>query len=103
MRKLYTAQTANDTTKANAFKIPGNLNGAPMGVHAFGTWDTATLTVYLSNNGAANGVALSELVFNADGFVAIASIPETTMWGEVSGVGAGTVLNLFVSGAGGTD
>ena len=95
MEKLFTAKTANDATAANAI----NATGSELAVHAFGTWDGATLGVYLSNNGTSNGVLLADLTFTSDGWVALQVPPGGSIWAQLSGVGTSSV-NCWISGQG---
>jgi len=97
MRKLFTAKTANDSTKANVFQASGATR---LSVHAFGTWGTGTIGVYLSLNGTANGVLLTELTFTANGFKAIDVAGGTNIWAETSGFSGGESLNLWIAGTG---
>lgn len=93
MQDLFTAQAANDVTKANAIEV---TRTGVKSLHAFGTWDGATLSVFLSLNGTDNGVLLSDLTFIDDGFVDIEVDAGTTIWGELTGVGT-TSVSLKVS------
>lgn len=93
MHKLYTSQTANDSTKANSFVA----SGREVAVHAFGTWDGATVGVYMSLNGTSNGLLLDDLTFTEDGFQ-IVSVPSgVTIWAQLSSAGGSTDLNTWVS------
>ncbi len=96
MEKLYTAQTANDATKGNKIVSLGR----ELAVQAWGTWDTATLGVYLSVDGT-NGVLLSDLTFTDDGFIAIQIPAGVHVWAELSSVGASTNVNCWIAGQGG--
>lgn len=93
MHKLYTSQTANDATKANAIVA----SGREVAVHAFGTWDTATLGVYMSLNGTSNGVLLDDLTFTEDGFQILVVPGGVTIWAQLSSVGGSTDVNLWLT------
>ncbi len=92
MQKLFEAQTANDVTQDNAIVIDTN---GKRDVHAFGTFDGATLSVYLSLNGTSNGKLLPDLTFTDDGFVTLDLKAGTTVWAHLTGVGT-TSVNLFI-------
>ena len=94
MEKLYTAQASNDSTKAN--KIIST--GRELTVQAWGTWDGATLGVYLSVDGT-NGILLSDLTFTDDGMVAIQVPAGNHVWAQLSGVGTSSV-NCWIAGQG---
>lgn len=94
MEKLYTAQTTNDSTKAN--KIIST--GRELSCQAWGTWDGATVGVYVSVDGT-NGVLLDELTFTADGFQTIQVPAGNHIWAQLSGVGTSS-LNCWLGGQG---
>ena len=98
MLKLFTDATANDATKANAVEITGQVIATALGVHVAGTFDGATVNVYISNFGASFGVLLAELSFSTAGFANVNLSPETTIWAELSSAGASTSLSCWVSG-----
>ena len=100
MLKLFTNATANDATKANAVTITGQVTATALGVHVAGTFDTCTVGVYISNFGATNGVLLTELTFTAAGYANLSAPPGTTIWAELSSVGASTDISCWVSGQG---
>lgn len=95
MEKLYTEQTENDSSAGNAIRATGR----ELAIHAFGTWDTATLTIKMSTNGTNNGVA--EFTYTEDGFDRGITVPAgVTIWAELSSVGASTSVSCWVAGQG---
>jgi hypothetical protein len=95
MKQLFTNQTATDTTKNNAFVTTG---AGVYTLHAFGTFDTAVMNVYLSLNGTSDGKLLSTGIFTAADMANIEVAAETNIWAEVASVGAGTDISLNMVG-----
>ena len=100
MKKLFTAATANNTTKANVFVTTGDIDTIPLVAHCFGTFDTCTVELKASLNGVADGVVLDS--FTAAEFVALPLyLPAgVSIWAELSSVGASTSVNLWIGGQG---
>ena len=95
MEKLYTNQTANDSTKGNVIIATGR----ELTVQAWGTWDGATVGVYLSVDGV-TGVLLSELTFTSDSFKGIQVPAGNRVWAELSSAGASTDVSVWIAGQG---
>lgn len=99
MEKLFTNQTANDSTSDNKIVATGR----ELTVQAYGTWDTATLSVFLSVSDPAtgnDGVLLTDLIFTDDGMIAVQVPAGNYVWATMASVGASTDLNLWINGQG---
>lgn len=105
MKKLATAKTTNGST--DILDTTGSdLTGRPLAIHIFGTFDGASVQVYMSLNGVTNGAPIPELL-TADAeqtagtnFKIIWVPAGVTLWAVVSAAGAGTTLNIWVAGEG---
>ena len=95
IEKLYTAQTANESSEGNII----TATGRELTVQVWGTWDTATLSVYLSVDGT-NGVLLTDLTFTDDDFVAIQVPAGNSIWAVLSSVGGSTSVSCWIAGQG---
>ena len=95
MEKLFTAQTTNDTSKGNMI----TATGRELTVQGWGTWDGASLSVYLSVDGT-NGVLLNDLILTADGMVAIQVPSGNKVWATLTNVSGSTNLNCWINGQG---
>ena len=73
-----------------------------MTVQAWGTWDTATVSVYLAVSSPTDntGVLLSDLTFTADGMIAIQVPSGNYIWATISGIGGSTDVSLWIAGQG---
>lgn len=98
MEKLYTSQTGNESSKGNAIVSTGR----ELTVQAWGTWDTAILSVYLAVSAPASnsGVLLPELTFTADDMVAVQVPAGNYVWAVLSSVGGATDVSLWINGQG---
>lgn len=96
MKKLFDAVTADDTTTNNAFVTDGARR---LTVQAFGTFGGGTITVYMSLNGAANGVTTTDLTFTADAITTLDLADGVTVWATLAG-SSGASASLFISGIG---
>ncbi len=94
MQAMFTAATANDATEDNAFIATGQ----ELAFEFFGTWDTATITVFerVQNTGQDNAIA--SLTKTDDAYVEYTPARGSQIWAELSSVGAGTIVNLHVTG-----
>ena len=95
MHKLYTAQTANDTSAGNAVVV----RGGELGVHSYGTWDGASMVIKLSNVGAGSS-GITEITATADDYTNIQVPAGVYMWAELSSAGGSTSVSCWVAGEG---
>lgn len=100
MINLLKNVTANDVTTGNNMEASSETGSVGLGFHADGTFDTCTITVFISNFGLTNGVALADLTFTEAGYVMLTVPSGVKLWAQVTSVGAGTSVSLRVSGAG---
>lgn len=93
MQAMYTSATANESSKGNAFIATGR----PLTFEFWGTWDTATITVFERVQNTGQGTAITSLTKTADAIVHYTPSAGDEIYAELSSVGAGTDVNLHVT------
>lgn len=102
MIKFFTNATANTTGLTEAIETQALTGPVPYAIHAFGTFDGATISIYFSLNGADadDGVIDSSLVFTSKGFKTILLPAGVTIWAAITNAGASTDVTCWLAGQG---